>query len=105
MALDTLEADFDQLPDDLCAIGVMDGKGDTKHTWKASNAKQVEEARLLFATLTKAGYRAFKMTKLGRTGKQMADFDEEAGGAVFKAPGSDSEEAKRILMVPPFQGG
>jgi len=101
MTLDTLEADFDELPDDLCAIGKMDGSGDTKHVWKASNSKAVAEARLLFETLTKAGYRAFRMTKLGRTGKQMVSFDEDAGGAVFRAP----EEATRILMVPPFAGG
>ena len=105
MALETLEADFDQLPDDLCAIGTMDKSGDTKHVWKSGNPKGVEEARMLFNTLTKAGYRAFRMSKNGRAGKQMKDFDDEAEGAVFKAPASNSEEAKRILMVPAFQGG
>jgi hypothetical protein len=90
MALETMEVDLDEIPEDLSAIGVMNGRGHTSHVWKKSDEKQVEEARQLFTTLTAAGYRAFHMKKSGKQGDLMKDFDPEA---------------KRMLFMPPFAGG
>lgn len=89
MALETRLIDFDDLEEDLCAIGVMGTAGDTKHIWNPKEEKEVKEAELLYNTLTKSGYRAFRMVKHGR-GDQMDAFDPKA---------------KRVLFVPPFQGG
>jgi hypothetical protein len=88
-ALETKHIDFEDLPEDLNAIGVMGEDGDTKHLWDPKKPKEIAEAKQLYATLTKAGYRAFHMVKSGK-GEQMKDFDPKA---------------KRMLFVPPFQGG
>ncbi len=90
MALETREVDLDEIPDDLNAIGVMNGRGHTSHVWKRSNPEEVKEAQALFDLLVSKGYRAFHMDKKGRQGEVMAKFDPEA---------------KRMLFAPPFQGG
>jgi hypothetical protein len=90
MALQTMEVDLDEIPEDLYAIGVMDGRGHTTHVWKRRDTAEVEEARQLFDILKGRGYRAFHMKKSGRQGAMMETFDPDA---------------RRMLFLPPFQGG
>ncbi len=89
-SLPTKLADFEDLTDDECAIGVMGSNGDTKHMWNPKKKDEVEEARRLFTLLTNNGYRAYKMSKNARSGEPLEEFDPDL---------------KRILFVPPFQGG
>lgn len=90
MALETMEVDLEEIPEDLHAIGVMNGRGHTSHVWKKSDPEQVKEAQLLFSTLTSHGYKAYRMDKKGNQGEPMDTFDPDA---------------KRMLFAPPFQGG
>lgn len=90
MALPTVLSDFEDLDDEVGAYGVMGKEGDTKHMWNPKKPEEVKEARLLYETLTKAGYRAFQLQLGGRRGTQLKEFDEKA---------------KKVLFVPPFAGG
>lgn len=88
--LETKLIDWEDLDDEAFAIGVMGEHGDTKHLWNPKKPEEVREAKLLFETLTKAGYRAFRLKKQSVKGDQITEFDEKA---------------KRLLFVPPFAGG
>lgn len=88
--LETVQADWEQINDNLGAIGVMGLEGDTKHTWDPKDKTQVEEARKLFALLRSNKYRAFRIKGRNEPGEQLDEFDPKA---------------KRILFLPPFRGG
>ena len=94
--LQTTHVDFEDVPEEVSAIGVMGAEGDTKHLWNPKKPEEVEEARKLYDILTQKKYRAFRLRKdgrkKGRTGEfdLMTEFDPEARG---------------ILFVPPFAGG
>lgn len=90
MTLPTQEIDFEDVSEDLGAIGVMGQNGDTKHLWNPKKPVEVEEARKLYETLTKNGYRAFRLKLGSMKGEQMTSFDEKA---------------KRMVFVPAFAGG
>lgn len=116
MDLETRYSDFEEIPDDLGAYAVMGQDGDTKHVWSPKKADEVEAARILFETLTKKGYRAFKLTRLGMKGKPVPYFHDALGRVLFQsppvAPKEDGEVmdefdagASRVLFTAPMQGG
>ena len=90
MALETMTEDNEQLPEDVSVFDVLDKTGHTKTKWSRKKPKEVAEARKVYDTLTAAGFKAFRLKKLGRTGEQMTSFDPEA---------------ERVMFVPAFQGG
>lgn len=89
MALETTE-DSEQLPEDVSEFDVLDKTGHTKTKWNRKKPEEVAEARKVYDTLTAAGFKAFRLKKLGRTGEQMTSFDSEA---------------ERVMFIPAFQGG
>ncbi len=89
-SLETVLLDFEDLPEDVGAFGVMGSDGDTKHKWNPKKTAEVEEAQRLFKILTEKGYRAYRMSQSARTGEPLKEFDASA---------------KKILFVPAFQGG
>jgi hypothetical protein len=114
MDLETRIAEFEDIPDDLGAFGVMGQEGDTKHIWNPKKPDEVEAARVLFDTLTKKGYLAFKLTRLGTKGKPVPEFDDAKGRVLFAAPKTQDDgeritafdpTASRVLFTPRFSGG
>lgn len=47
---------------------VLDRTGHTRHIWDSEKADEVEAARTLYDSLTRKGYRAFKVKKNGDEG-------------------------------------
>ena len=86
----TLEQTTFDSEDDVVEYEVLDPTGHTTHKWKRKNEKAVMEARFLYDTLTKAGYRAARMTRCKTQGEMMTEFDPSAG---------------RVMFIPPFAGG
>jgi hypothetical protein len=86
----TLEQTTLDSEDDVMEYEVLDSTGHTTHTWKRKNASSVTEARLLYDTLTKAGYLAARMTRSKTQGEMMTEFDPSAG---------------RVMFIPPCAGG
>lgn len=74
----------------MSLMEVMDPSGHSKHIWDAGIPAEVDAARELFKTLVKKGYRAFHVKGDGEEGKQMNEFDPQAG---------------KLIMVPPLRGG
>jgi hypothetical protein len=90
-ALSWMDGSFGDVPEGRGAIAVMGEAGDTKHIWDKNKPAEVEAARTLFDSLTRKGYRAFRVIgKEGDQGEQMRSFDSEA---------------ERMIMVPQMQGG
>jgi len=71
-------------------IEAVDLTGDSKVFWDKNNEAEVAAARASFETLTRKGYRAFRLGADGSTGEQIREFDENA---------------ERILMLPQMRGG
>ena len=88
--LETTLAPADQIPDDMHFFEEMCSKGDIKHTWNPKKPADVSEAKLMFEAMTAKGFRAFRMVKGGGQGEVMDAFDPAA---------------RRVLFVPPMQGG
>lgn len=89
--LDWMHGTFEDVPSGKHSFALMGEAGDTKHMWDKNNEVEVEAARTLYKSLTKKGYRAFRVQgKDGDRGEQMTDFDASA---------------ERVIMVPPMQGG
>lgn len=86
-----VDASFDAIGAGKHAFAVLGEYGDTKHIWDKDKEEEVEAARTLFDSLTKKGYRAFKVTgKNGDKGDQMKKFDPDA---------------ERVIFAPQMQGG
>lgn len=64
--------------------------GDTKVIWDPENRDEVDAAEEQFNTLIEKGFKAFSVSKNGRKGKEIFDFDPDAG---------------KIIMVPTIVGG
>ena len=64
--------------------------GDIKSIWDPKNDKEVEAAKGQFKKLRKDGFKAFKVRKTGKKGKEITEFDRNAG---------------KIIMVPEMVGG
>lgn len=114
--LETRLVSFEEIPDGLNAISVMDHNGDTKHIWNPKNSDEVEAARTLFNSLVEKGFRAFRLNFIGFRGKPMEEFNPKIGKAVFVAPTMKPEydgeimsefdpSAENIQMIPQLQGG
>src|ERR671918_76381 len=88
----SFDATFGELPEGRHAIAIIGQSGDTKVTWDPARPAEVEAARRQFDELTggKHRYRAFRITDGDGRGEQMEQFDPNA---------------RRILLVPPMQGG
>ena len=69
---------------------VMDHHGDSRHTFDASNAREVARGKAHFNALTKRGFRAVALGKDGQPGTLLRTFDPKV------------EEA---LFIPQFAGG
>ena len=96
----------------------MGSEGDTKHIWNPKNEIEVEAARILFEKLKAEGYKAYRLNRLQRRGKELTEFSEaRTGRAVFVAPRTkaaaetDGEQSDRFdqnadhVMVPAYAGG
>jgi hypothetical protein len=68
----------------------MDPTGHTRHIWDSENPDEIEAARNLFNSLTRKGYRAFRVKKDGDEGERMEHFDQHA---------------EKMILVPALQGG
>ena len=64
--------------------------GDTKIIWNSDNAEEVSNARRTFDDLKKKGFAAFAVKANGDKGERIFAFDEDA---------------EKLIMVPPLQGG
>lgn len=72
-------------------LAVMGAKGDTKIIWDVANEDEVANARRTFADLRKKGYLAFRVNDDDASkGEQINRFDEEA---------------EKMILAPPMQGG
>lgn len=69
---------------------ILDSSGHTRTTWDSDKEDEVAAARAQFETLTKKGYKAFRVTRLGGEGEPMKSFDPDA---------------EKMILVPPVQGG
>jgi hypothetical protein len=86
-----VDTGFDKVEAGKSAFAILGEYGDTKHIWDKDKEEEVEAARTLFDSLTKKGYRAFKVTgKNGDKGDIMKKFDPEA---------------ERVIFAPMMQGG
>ncbi|HBF42338.1 MAG TPA: hypothetical protein DDW42_01670 [Desulfobacteraceae bacterium] len=72
---------------EFCELAVG---GDIKSIWDPRNDKEVEAAEGQFKKLRKSGFKAFKVRKTGKKGKEITSFDRNAG---------------KIIMVPEMVGG
>ena len=88
--METITASSDTIPEDMHFFEEMCSKGDIKHVWNPKKPDQVTEAKLMFEGLIAKGFRAFRMLKGGAQGEMIATFDPQA---------------RRVLFVPPMQGG
>jgi len=71
-------------------LSILGTKGDTKVIWDPENEDEVEAAEEQFDTLIDKGFLAFEVKKAGRKGKQIKEFDPDAG---------------KIIMTPAVKGG
>ena len=71
-------------------MSILGREGDTKLIWSSDNADEVEHARKTFEELTKKGFSAFNVKKLGGQGERITKFDPEA---------------EKMILVPQFRGG
>lgn len=69
---------------------IMGFEGDTKLMWDSNRPAEVESAKRTFDDLKKKKYKAFKVKKNGEPGEMIDEFDEDA---------------EKIIMAPPIQGG
>lgn len=88
--METTTLDADEIPEELFFFEQMSSQGDIKHTWNPKKPEEVREAQLMFEALIAKGFRAFTMKRGGLTGDLMNGFDPTA---------------RRVLFVPPMQGG
>jgi len=71
--------------------GVNFEGGDTRLTWDADNADEVEAARRTFAMLTGKGHQAFQVGRKGeKTDKVVREFDPNA---------------EKLILAPAIRGG
>ena len=71
-------------------MSVLGADGDTKIIWDPDNEDEVENAEEQFDRLRDKGFSAFSVEKRGKKGKQIREFDPDAG---------------KIIMVPGAAGG
>lgn len=71
-------------------LRILGREGDTKVIWDPSNDDEVEAAEEQFDSLLDKGFLAFSVKKNGEKGKQIRDFDPEAG---------------KVILIPPVVGG
>lgn len=88
--MEELTVRAEEIPEDLFFFEQMCSKGDIKHTWNPKKPDDVREAKLMFEAMTAKGFRAFRMLKGGAQGEMIETFDPAA---------------RRVLFVPPMQGG
>ncbi len=65
-------------------------EGDVKQVWDPANADEVAAARRVFDDLRGKGFLAFAVKRAGEKGKQIREFDPDAG---------------KIILAPPMAGG
>ena len=71
-------------------MSVLGMEGDTKVIWDSEKEDEVENARKTFNELTKKGYSAFSVKKLGAKGNRLDKFDPEE---------------EKMILTPALQGG
>jgi hypothetical protein len=65
--------------------------GDVRKIWDRAKPDEVEDARRSFESLTKKGYRAYRVKNdKGEAGERMADFDSQA---------------EKMILIPQMMGG
>ncbi len=69
---------------------ILDATGHTRTTWDSDNETEVAAARSQYDTLTRKGYKAFRVKKDGSEGEPMKAFDPDA---------------EKMILVPPVQAG
>lgn len=74
----------------LHEMEILDASGHTRTTWDSDKEDEVAAARSQFETLTRKGYKAFRVTRMGGEGEPMKSFDADA---------------EKMILVPPVQGG
>jgi hypothetical protein len=82
--------DLADLEAGLGILRIMDGTGDTRHTWDPNVPAEVELARKNFEEALKAGMRAYKVKRSGQPGDQITEFDPTAG---------------KLIIAPALRGG
>lgn len=68
----------------------MGQDGDSKHFWSTQDDESVGQAREVFGSYVKKGFKAFLMNGAGDQGEPLDEFDPAVGS---------------ILFVPPMAGG
>lgn len=71
-------------------LRVMGREGDTRLIWTKSNADEVKAAKKMFDDLRAKGHLAYKVTKKGKPGEVITEFDPDA---------------EKIILAPPLSGG
>lgn len=71
-------------------MAIMGSDGDTKKIWNPAIPVEVEDARESFDRLRAKNYLAFEVNDDGSQGKQITEFNPNAG---------------KLILVPQMQGG
>jgi hypothetical protein len=75
---------------EMNTLSVIDGSGDTKHTWDPSKPDEVAAVKATYDALRKKGYMAFAVTDAGGRGTAITEFEPQL---------------REIIMAPPIAGG
>jgi len=71
-------------------MNILGKKGDVRVTWNPDKKDEVKVAENTFKAMIKKKYKAFLVSKNGKKGKQITEFDKNA---------------ERILFLPEVGGG
>jgi len=71
-------------------MAIMGIEGDKKEMWDPESPVEVGTAKATYDKLIAKGYKAFSVKKDGEKGKQIYEFDPDAG---------------KIILVPEIKGG
>lgn len=71
-------------------MSILGREGDTKLIWSSENADEVAQARKTFDELTKKGFSAFTVKRMGGQGERITKFDPEE---------------EKMILVPQLHGG
>ncbi len=78
------------VPEGFGMLAILDTTGDTRLSWDRSKPKDVEDAKKVFDELTRKGFAAFLVGRLGRKNKKITEF---------------RADAEKIILIPPIAGG
>lgn len=74
----------------MSEMRILTEEGDLKLQWSKGSDEEVKAAKETFKKYTKKGWKAYSVSRTGRKGSPIEDFDEGA---------------EKIILMPPIMGG